>query len=81
MTATVQKWGNSLAVRLPKHLADEAKLGAGSHVEIQRTRQGLLLKPARKRPHYTLKQLLAQCKGKTPPPEVDWGRPEGSEAW
>ncbi len=80
MTATIQKWGNSLAVRIPKGLARDARLAQGSAVELRQTPQGLLIAPA-PRQKYTLNQLLDQCKGKTPPPEVDWGRPEGSETW
>lgn len=72
MTVTIRRWGNSLAIKLPKPLAEEAMLTIGSQVEIERTPQGLLIKPATKRPHDTLKELLAQCKGKTSPPEVEW---------
>ena len=34
MKTTVQKWGNSLALRLPKALAEEAKIREGSKVEL-----------------------------------------------
>ena len=50
MTATIQKWGNSLAVRLPKHLAMEAQLGEGKEVELVQTAEGVLLKSKKKVP-------------------------------
>jgi antitoxin MazE len=81
MTATVQRWGNSLAVRIPKLAAQDARLTLGTTVEIEQTPKGLLIRPARRRRKYTLQQLLAQCRGKTPPPDVDWGPPVGDEAW
>jgi antitoxin component of MazEF toxin-antitoxin module len=40
MTATVQKWGNSLAIRLPKVVAGEARLRQGSSVELEQTELG-----------------------------------------
>ena len=58
MTATIQKWGNSLALRLPKTLADETHLAEGTRVELVRTEEGVLLK-AKRKPHYRLSELLA----------------------
>ena len=78
MTATVQKWGNSLALRLPKVLADEAKIGEGTRVELVRTREGVLLKTKRK-PQYRLSELLAGVNRKNLHPETDWGGPVGAE--
>jgi antitoxin MazE len=75
----VQKWGNSLAVRLPRGVASDADLHLGSTVSVEPTREGLLLRPTRPTRKYRLRDLLAQCKGKTPPPEVDWGPPVGRE--
>ncbi len=78
MTATVQKWGNSLALRLPKVLADEAKIGEGTRLELVRTPEGVLLKTER-RPRYRLFELLKGVKRKNLHPETDWGRPVGRE--
>lgn len=81
MTATVQKWGNSLAIRLPKLVAGEAHLRQGSAVELEQTERGLLIKPARPRRRPTLVSLLAQCKGPNPHGEVNFGQPVGKEIW
>ncbi|HEX3728501.1 MAG TPA: AbrB/MazE/SpoVT family DNA-binding domain-containing protein [Opitutaceae bacterium] len=80
MKASIQKWGNSLAVRIPKSVAQEAKLTNGSEVDLRLEGNRVVLVPAAKqRP--TLKQLL---KGITPEnrhPETDWGPPVGKEIW
>jgi antitoxin MazE len=75
MKAKIAKWGNSLAVRLPKRLAEELGLEAGKTVELGREGSGLAIKPvAPKIPQYRLEDLLAQIKpGDKPPPFEDWG--------
>ena len=83
MTSKAQmvKWGNSLAVRIPKVIAEEAELREGDELVIEVQSQGALaVKAARKPP--TLDELIAQItpenlhKGAWP----DDG-PVGNEAW
>jgi antitoxin MazE len=81
MTAMVQKWGNSLAIRLPKLVADEAKLGQGAAVSVENKGGGILIRPIKKPRKLTLKELVAACKGPNPHGEVDFGSPMGSEVW
>ncbi len=78
MTATIRKWGHSLAFRLPKALATEARLAEGTRVELVRTAEGVLLKTRRK-PCYQLSELLAGVTRKNVHPETDWGRSVGRE--
>ncbi len=78
MTATIQKWGNSLALRLPKTLANETHLAEGTRVELVRTEEGVLLK-AKRKPHYRLSELLAGVNKKNIHPETSWGRSVGRE--
>ena len=76
MKVKISKWGNSLAVRLPKHLADDLNLAPGKDVEIAKegTRLTIETAPGPKIPHYRLEDLLAQIKpGQKPPPLEDWG--------
>jgi antitoxin MazE len=80
MTATIQKWGNSLAVRLPKALAAEARMREGAKVELVHTPEGLLVKPKRKpKPRYRLSELLAGITADNAHPETGWGRSQGRE--
>lgn len=75
MKVKVAKWGNSLAVRLPKRLADELGLAPGRTVNLEKRGTRLSIETAAgKIPHYTLEELLAQIKpGTKPPPFEDWG--------
>jgi antitoxin MazE len=78
MNATIQKWGNSLALRLPKVLADKVHIAEGAQVELVPTAEGLLLKPERKR-HYRLSELVAGITPENLHPETDWGPSVGRE--
>jgi antitoxin MazE len=73
----IAKWGNSLAVRLPKLLAEDLDLTAGREIEIRRDGTQLTLETAatkRRIPSYRLGDLLAQIKpGRKPPPFENWG--------
>ncbi len=84
MIVEFRKWGNSLAVRIPKALADVVKASDGKRAEIKVENGSLVLrpiaKPARK-PRYTLDELLTGMTRDNVPPEVDWGPRRGNEAW
>ena len=49
MTTYVKKWGNSLAVRIPKHLSDSMRLKEGSPLVFEKTGGQLLIKSVRDR--------------------------------
>lgn len=78
------RWGNSLAVRIPKAVADALKVSNGKRAEIKVENGTLVLrpivKPARK-PRYTLDDLLAGMTKDNVPQEVDWGPSRGNEVW
>jgi antitoxin MazE len=78
------KWGNSLAVRIPKTLADSLKVGAGRQADITVENGALVLRPIerpKRKPPYTLEELLKGMTKEDVPQEVDWGKPLGNEAW
>ena len=58
MRAKIQKWGNSLAVRIPKALAELVELSDGREVELSVVDGKMIVQPARKR-RYTLDELVA----------------------
>lgn len=78
MKVKVSKWGNSLAVRLPKRLADDLGLSAGSTVDLEKEGSRLTIERSRAHlPRYRLEDLLAQIEpGTEPPPLVDWSAVE-----
>jgi antitoxin MazE len=80
MKATIQKWGNSLALRIPKAVAEELGLEQRSLVELFMTRGTLVLKPA-KRVRPTLAALLDKVTTDNIHAEADLGPPQGREAW
>lgn len=79
MQLTVAKWGNSLAVRLPSQLARATHLVEGTVVQIEEVDGKLVLTPQHKR--YDLADLLAAWPEDNPATELDWGSPQGQEAW
>ncbi len=80
MHAKIQKWGNSLALRIPKPLAEESDLAQGSEVNISLVRGRLIIEPTRS-PKYSLDELLDSVTSKNRHAEIDMGGPVGREAW
>jgi antitoxin MazE len=80
MKTRVQKWGNSLALRIPKSFASEVGLDQNSSVEVSLKEGKLIVAPALE-PKFTLKQLLAQVTKKNLHREVDTGPAVGDEVW
>lgn len=75
--AQMAKWGNSLAVRVPKDIAEQAHLKEGDAVEIKATKGKIELRRAERIP--TLKELVAQITPENRHPETDWGPDVGRE--
>lgn len=80
MKTRVQKWGNSLALRIPKSFADEVGLLNDSSVEVSLTNGKLVVVPIEK-PGVALKKLLAQITEHNIHHEVDSGSAIGNETW
>jgi len=76
----VQRWGNSLAVRIPKSFAEEVGLTDDSPVEMRLVEGGLLVEPASTRP-LSLEELLDGVTESNLHSEVDTGPAQGSEGW
>jgi antitoxin MazE len=80
MKTRIQKWGNSLALRIPKSFAAEAHLEQDSLVELSLTDGKLVVAPVPDR-EVTLEQLLAGVTEQNLHQEVDMGPAVGKEAW
>jgi antitoxin MazE len=76
MRATIAKWGNSLALRLPRNIAEGAKLVEGAPVDLEVEGDSIRVTP--RRPKFKLADLLI---GERASGEVDWGEPKGDEVW
>lgn len=80
METVIKKWGNSLALRIPKPLADEVGLEEDSAVDLLLEEGKLVIVPA-VAPRYTLESLLADVTVENLHKEVDMGVAVGGEAW
>ena len=80
MKARVQKWGNSLALRIPKSFAIESKVEQGSIVEVSLEQGKIVVTPVTK-PEFTLKDLLAKVTKRNLHKVVDTGMSVGKEIW
>jgi len=80
MLTKVQKWGNSLALRIPKAFALDAQLENDSFVEISIVDGQIIITPV-VAPSWTLEELLAGINKDNIHQEVDAGFAVGKEAW
>ncbi len=79
MTTRLAKWGNSLAVRIPRVLAEQVGLEEGSELGISVSRGKLILSPAPGA--YGLDQLVDGITPENRHDAIDWGAPVGREVW
>ena len=81
MKTRVQKWGNSLAIRIPKIYANQLELSSDSQVELVLSDNGLTLKVFPVEPQYNLEEMLANVTPEQIHGETDTGAPVGREFW
>ena len=77
MTATIQKWGNSLALRIPLAVAKQIHVKEGDPVTLQVAASGLTVKAAPKK--ISLDELLIQVTPENLHPATEWGADMGRE--
>jgi antitoxin MazE len=80
MQTKIQKWGNSLGLRIPRSFAAEAQVEEGTTVDLSVEDGRLLIRPLRVR-RYFLTGLLRKVSRRNLHREVPTGRAVGHEAW
>lgn len=80
MHATIQQWGNSLALRIPKALARQTRIRKGSPVSLTLENGRFVMKPLARR-KYRLKELVSKITPANRHSETDWGPARGKEIW
>jgi antitoxin MazE len=80
MRTIIQQWGNSLAVRIPKALAQETALGKGDEVNLRADDDRIVVERPQPK-HYRLSDLLAAVTKTNRHTETDCGLPVGRESW
>ena len=80
METNIQKWGNSLGVRLPKAIASRQLLKAGSRVRVTETKAGIVIEVLKKQ-SLTLSDMVKHITKDNIHSEIEWGTPRGNEIW
>lgn len=80
MKARIQKWGNSLALRIPRSIAIDAGFAEQTMVDIT-LEQGVVMVTRTAQTEYTLDELLQNVSSTNIHAESDLGAPEGNEVW
>jgi len=80
MKARVQKWGNSLALRIPRPFAEESHLHEDSAVELS-VRNGKLVVAPLAELALSLEELVKRITARNRHHEVETGGPVGNEVW
>jgi antitoxin MazE len=80
MKATVKKWGNSAAVRIPVSLMEAVHLDLDEVVEVREEAGRIIIEPVRQEA-FDLDELVKGITAKNLPGPVDFGSPKGKEVW
>ena len=83
MTTTVQKWGNSQGVRLPKAILEQLLLKENDRVEITAINDSIVIKKTtrKRRAKKSLEERFENYDGDYQCAEYDWGEPVENEVW
>ena len=81
MQATIQKWGNSQGIRIPKAFLEALGMMENDLVELSRVDDHIVIKKAKKESKLTLEQIFKDYEGESTVEEFDWGAPVGKEVW
>lgn len=80
MKAQLTRWGNSVAIRIPKKILDQAHLAEGDLLDLAVSEPGsfsVKLAPTKQ----TLNELVAAITSENLHEETDWGPVVGKEIW
>lgn len=80
METKIQKWGNSLGIRLPKSVTQGHELAAGSVVRVTTKDKKIILERVEK-PSATIDELVASITKDNLHQEINWGKARGNEIW
>lgn len=80
MTTVVAKWGNSLAIRIPRSVAEQAQVTEGIAINFSVEGNRIVITP-QKRKKYTLDELLEGMNPDKFHPEFETGNAVGNEDW
>lgn len=79
MKIKIQKWGNSLALRIPKAFAVQTKIDENQYVNLSLSKNRIIIEPENKK--YKLEQLVEGINKSNLHEEIDPGNKVGNEVW
>jgi antitoxin MazE len=79
MVAKIQRWGNSLAVRIPNVIAKELQISQGSEIEMKQLDDKIIIAP--KHEKYDLKHLVSKINRSNIHTEIKTHEAVGNEIW
>jgi len=80
MRIKVKKWGNSLALRIPKAFAFQSKIREDEYVNLILEGNKIFIEPVDEK-KYSLKELVSGIDKTNLQSEIDFGKPVGNEKW
>jgi antitoxin MazE len=81
MTVTIQKWGNSQGIRIPKHYLNELSWSEDEMVDLFIEEGKIIIERSRPAQRKNIVELFEGFKGGYEPVEFIWDAPEGREVW
>lgn len=81
MQATIQKWGNSQGIRIPKAFLEALGMRENDLVELNRVDDNIVITKAKKEKELTLEDIFKDYNGEYAAEEFEWGSPVGKEVW
>ena len=79
MTTTIQKWGNSHGIKIPKIIMEHLNIRENDEIGLQIENEAIVLKKLNK--YKTIEELFEGYEEKYIPIKIDWGEPVGREIW
>lgn len=79
MKAKIQKWGNSLAVRIPKSFAVQTDIKQDSIIDLSVIDGKIVVEPEKRKRKFTLEELLQNVGEENLHGEINFGKPVGKE--
>lgn len=81
MQVTIQKWGNSQGIRIPKAFLEALGMVENDIVELNRVDDNIVITKVKEKKELTLDDIFGNYDGEYAAEEFDWGSPVGKEVW
>lgn len=81
MQATIQKWGNSQGIRIPKAFLEALGMMENDLVELHRVDNNIVITKVKEKKELTLEDIFKDYDGEYVAEGFDWGSPVGKEVW